>query len=79
MTINFNKKKSGKNQSGPVNPQTLENIRPKESICVQTVQDTVPIYAVHENVNLIESYPGCFSKSYEIKKMRNLLIFNKIN
>ena len=69
MTINFYKKKSGKNQSGPVNPQTLENIRPKESICVQTVQDTVPIYAVHENANLIESYPGCFSKSYEIKEI----------
>lgn len=40
--------------------------RPPFKLCVQTVQKTLPIYAVHEKFNIIESYPGCYSKSYYI-------------
>ena len=36
--------------------------------CLMTVQDTVPIHAVHVEENLIESYPGMFSRSYALKE-----------
>lgn len=32
----------------------------------QTLQESIPIYAVHEEFNLIETYPGCYTKSYAI-------------
>lgn len=33
---------------------------------IETVQQTVPIIAVHEKYELIETYPGCYVKSYLI-------------
>ena len=33
-------------------------------ICIQTAQKTVPIVGVHEKYGLIETYPGCYVKSY---------------
>ena len=35
-------------------------------ICIQTAQKTVPIVGVHEKYGLIETYPGCYVKSYLI-------------
>ena len=32
----------------------------------ETVQDSVPIWAVHEKENIIESYPGCYVKCYKL-------------
>lgn len=32
----------------------------------KTVQDSIPIYSVHEKANLIETYPGFFTRSYWI-------------
>ena len=40
---------------------------PKQ-ICKITVQDSVPIYAIHEKYNLIETYPGLFTKMYLLKE-----------
>lgn len=34
----------------------------------KTVQDSIPIVAVHEKENLIETYPGFFTRSYWIKE-----------
>lgn len=34
----------------------------------KTVQDSIPIYAVHEKENLIETYPGFFTRSYWIRE-----------
>ncbi len=34
--------------------------------CKITTQDSVPIYAVHEKENLIETYPGFFTRQYYI-------------
>ncbi len=35
-------------------------------ICIQTAQKTVPVVGVHEKYGLIETYPGCYVKSYLI-------------
>lgn len=32
----------------------------------QTVQDSIPIMTVHDRENLIESYEGCFTRSYHL-------------
>ena len=34
-----------------------------------TAQGSVPIWAVHEKENIIESYPGCYTKSYRLTNM----------
>ena len=34
----------------------------------KTVQDSIPIFAVHEKENLIETYEGFFTRSYWIKE-----------
>ena len=34
--------------------------------CIETVQDSIPIRAVHEKYNLIETYEGCFTRSFRI-------------
>ncbi|MCR5102738.1 MAG: DUF87 domain-containing protein [Butyrivibrio sp.] len=39
---------------------------PPLNICKITAQDTIPVYACHEKQNLIETYPGFFTKSYYI-------------
>lgn len=44
------RKKLSRNAPNPIN--------------VETVQATVPIYAIHEQYDLIETYEGCFVKSY---------------
>lgn len=33
---------------------------------IETVQESIPIYTVHEKDNLIEVYPGCYTRSYHI-------------
>lgn len=38
----------------------------KVSSCKITAQDSVPIFAVHEKENLIETYPGFFTRQYYI-------------
>ena len=35
-------------------------------ICIETAQKTVPIVGVHEKYGLIETYKGCYVKSYLI-------------
>ena len=35
-------------------------------LCKVTAQDSVPIYAVHDRENLIETYPGFFTRCYYI-------------
>lgn len=35
-------------------------------INLETVQQTVPIYSVHEKYGLIETYPGCYVRNYYI-------------
>ena len=39
---------------------------PPDIPCKTTIQDSIPIYAVHEQVGLIETYPGFFTRSYYI-------------
>lgn len=39
-----------------------------QQICKITTQDSVPIYAVHEKYNIIETYPGLFTKGYYLKE-----------
>lgn len=69
MTLDFLKKKS-KGKSGQQEKYiNMETVKPSVPIYVQTVQNTVPIFAVHENANLIESYENCFSRSYEFKEI----------
>lgn len=34
--------------------------------CIETVQDSIPIRAVHEKYNLIETYEGCYTRSFRI-------------
>ncbi len=36
---------------------------------METVQDSIPIYTVHEKRNLIEPYKGCFTKTYCIENI----------
>ena len=36
---------------------------------METVQDSIPIYTVHEKRNLIETYPGCFTRTYAIENI----------
>ncbi len=44
--------------------------KPKKIKAVlETVQDSIPIDTVHEKANLIESYPGCYTKSYRIENI----------
>lgn len=54
-------------------PRALSNFKksmttpaPKLDPCKITVQDSVPIKAVHDQYNLIEPYEGMFTKSYRI-------------
>ena len=42
----------------------MRGYRPRIICCKTTIQDSVPLHAVHEQHNLIESYPGMFTKSY---------------
>jgi len=40
--------------------------KPPIELCKLTVQDSVPIYAIHEKDNLIETYPGLYTRMYLI-------------
>ncbi len=40
--------------------------KPPVELCKLTVQDSIPIYAVHEAFNLIETYPGLYTRSYKM-------------
>lgn len=37
---------------------------PSPDPCRVTVQDSIPIYAIHDKYNLIETYPGLYTRSY---------------
>lgn len=37
-----------------------------QKLNIETIQQTVPIFAIHEKYGLIETYPGCYVKSYYI-------------
>lgn len=61
-------------QQKPVQQKTVSPAKPAPKkrisrnvpnpINIETVQATVPIYAIHEQYDLIETYEGCFVKSY---------------
>lgn len=57
-----------KTKKKPIKPKVIEpeKIKMKKKFCVQTIQDSIPIYCVHDKYNLIESYPGNFSRMYEL-------------
>lgn len=40
--------------------------KPPVEFCKLTAQDSVPIFAVHEKENLIETYPGFYTRTYRI-------------
>ena len=42
--------------------------KPPINLCRLTAQDSVPIYAVHEKDNLIETYPGLYTRMYQIQE-----------
>ena len=42
--------------------------KPPINLCKLTAQDSVPIYAIHEKDNLIEAYPGLFTRMYRIQE-----------
>lgn len=42
--------------------------KPPLNLCRLTSQDTVPIYAVHEKENLVETYPGFYTRTYQISE-----------
>lgn len=46
-----------------------DTIYPKSPLCIQTVQDSVKIHGVHEKINLIESYKGCYSRTYALSEI----------
>ena len=56
------RKPTAKEKRGTVNPKSSVPVR----VNTETVQQSVPIIAVHKKYDLIETYPGCFVKSYLI-------------
>ena len=42
---------------------------PKMPSVIETMQDSIPIQTVHEKYGLIETYEGCFTKSYKIENI----------
>lgn len=36
-------------------------------VCIQTTQDSVPVAGIHEKYDLLETYSGCYVKSYQIQ------------
>lgn len=45
---------------------TARKNRPPVQLCKMTAQDSVPIYAIHEAENIIETYPGLYTKMYRL-------------
>lgn len=37
-----------------------------QKLSIETIQQTVPIFSIHEKYGLIETYPGCYVRSYYI-------------
>lgn len=72
-------KKTGKNtepknlkkaQKGQANTLQIKMTPvPKMRLGISSVQESVPIHAIHEQYNLIEVYPGYFTKSYALKEI----------
>ncbi len=46
----------------------LKGYKPPVELCRMTTQDSVPIYAVHEKENIIETYPGCYTRMYRLEE-----------
>lgn len=63
----MDKKKKDNLKKNITNPlKAMRGNRPPVTMCKITTQDSVPIYAVHEAENIIETYPGLYTKTYEI-------------
>lgn len=63
----MDKKKKDNLKKNITNPlKSMRGNRPPVTMCKITTQDSVPIYAVHEAENIIETYPGLYTKMYEI-------------
>lgn len=65
--VQQNKKVATVANSAPAKNKTTKkrlNMNAPSRINIETVQATVPIYAIHEQYDLIETYEGCFVKSY---------------
>ena len=63
----MDKKKKDNLKKNITNPlKSMRGNRPPVTMCKITTQDSVPIYAVHEAENIIETYPGLYTKTYEI-------------
>lgn len=62
-----NKKKNKKpNTNGKVLGIFNPSEKPPVQLNIETSQATIPIIGIHENYGLIETYKGCFVKSYKI-------------
>ena len=66
-------KKNGKDKNSTVNKIIAEFTHSDAKtaprvLYKKTVQDSIPVYAVHEKENLIETYPGMFTRSYWLKE-----------
>lgn len=71
--MNKNKKQAQKLAKKKSKNNILTNLMPGKGLpapeprpCRITVQDSVPIIAVHDQYNLIEPYPGFYSKTFKI-------------
>lgn len=58
------KKKPVKKQS--LSSQLIKKKPQKMPKCIETIQGSIPIQSVHDKVNLIEVYDGCYTRSYDL-------------
>ena len=49
----------------------------KMPLCIETIQGSIPIYAVHDRVNMIETYQGCFTRSYNLTNINKKVQINE--
>ena len=63
-----NKKKNAnaKNNDGNIKVVSGKKNKMPRKLSIETIQQTVPIFAIHEKYGLIETYPNCYVKSYYI-------------
>ena len=67
---NSNNTKTGAKSKDKKNKKVNEsNIKLHKKFCIETIQDTIPIHCVHDKYNLIESFPGNFSRMYALSNI----------
>ena len=69
---NVNKTNNTKENQKQSTVATLFGLPVKQGVSVgksETIQASIPIKTVHDKANLIESYDGCFTRSYEISNI----------